>query len=134
MASVARHRGSWHQRRPWHGRYLYRFQWLTDPVPVGMRFASATTEPPTEPSSEVMVRAPNISTAKISAKRRHAARHLAIGALAGLIVLASAATAEAMSRIKKSAEHYLKHQRHILELALERARTNEKAAADKKGK
>ncbi len=47
-----------------------------------------------------MVRAPNKSTAKI----RHAAHHLAIGALAGLIVLASAGAAEAMSRIKDLAD------------------------------
>ncbi len=47
-----------------------------------------------------MVRAPNKSTAKKSAKIRHAARHLVIGALAGLLVLASAAAADAMSRIK----------------------------------
>ena len=47
-----------------------------------------------------MVRTLDKSTAKRYAKIRHAARHLAIGALVGLIVLAWAGAAEAMSRIK----------------------------------
>ncbi len=51
-----------------------------------------------------MVRAPNTSTAKKSAKIRHAARHLVIGALVGLLVLASAGGADAMSRIKDLAD------------------------------
>ncbi len=51
-----------------------------------------------------MVRAPNKSTANKSAKISHAARHRVIGVLVGLIVLASAGAADAMSRIKDLAD------------------------------
>lgn len=42
--------------------------------------------------------------------------------------------AAAMHRIKASAEYYLKHQKHILELAHKRAEANEKVQAANKGK